>query len=82
VRSQRLAQGGLLYDVAGDVAIEVNASGWEIVQRLDGRHTRRDLAETLAALYLRSAEALRSDVDEFLRALEARSLLEWSEPGS
>jgi coenzyme PQQ synthesis protein D (PqqD) len=76
VRWQRLRQGALVYDVAGDRTFEANECALEILNRLDGRHTCRAVAEELARHYSRPVDAILPDVQEFLHALNQQGFLE------
>lgn len=75
-RHQHGPGGLLLYDVATDTTFETNEVGLEILQKFDGHHTCRQIAEHLAARYALPAEVMQADVSEFLRALERQGFLE------
>ncbi len=75
-RHQRAPGSVLLYDVAADTTFETNEVGLEILQKFDGCHTCRQIAEHLAARYAQPAEVMQADVSEFLQALERQGFLE------
>jgi hypothetical protein len=75
-RHQRAPGGVLLYDVAADTTLETNEVGLEILRKLDGQHTCRQIAEHLAARYSQPAEVMQADVSEFLQTLERQGFLE------
>ncbi len=55
--------------------LQLNATGAAIVALCDGRHSTQEIVEELAGRYHTTAEALRSDVEEYLQTLYRHALL-------
>jgi len=74
---RREEDGAFLFDPARDVLVCVNETGLEIVSGLDGGRSVDEIIATLTDLYPDiGPEALREDVESFLKQLVERGLAE------